>query len=157
MSAADINRLVEERVLAREEFADEQVAAFWAKAAASFHDASLPGLSSDGAFQSVYTAALQATFATLAAYGLRVRSNANHYKAFYALQNLDGALRAPAIFFDELRQTRHESIYEPEHEEEEILVRLAEARGSTPAALVALRAAILTARPALANRLPQIS
>jgi hypothetical protein len=78
LSRADIDRLVEERILAREELADDQVAAFWAKAAASFTDASLPGISSDGAFQSVYTAILQATFATLAAHGLRVRSTANH-------------------------------------------------------------------------------
>jgi hypothetical protein len=102
VSTADIDRLVEERILAREELADDQVAAFWAKAAASFANASLPGISSDGAFQSVYTAALQATFATLAAHGLRVRSTANHYKAFYALQKLDDGLRTHGILFAEL-------------------------------------------------------
>ncbi|MBW3571696.1 MAG: hypothetical protein KY467_11360 [Gemmatimonadetes bacterium] len=39
MSRADIDRLVAERSLAREEFDDDVVAAFRAKAAASFADA----------------------------------------------------------------------------------------------------------------------
>ena len=37
----------------------------------------VPGISSDGAVQRAYTAALQATLAVLAAHGLRVKSTAN--------------------------------------------------------------------------------
>ncbi|WP_420127787.1 hypothetical protein [Longimicrobium sp.] len=88
MSQEDIDRLVEERSLARAEFDDEDVVAFWHKAAASYADAHISGISSDGAFQRAYTAALQATITVLAAHGLRVKSTANHYTAFYALQKL---------------------------------------------------------------------
>lgn len=91
MSQAEIDRLVAERSLVRESFTDEDVVSMWSKAAASFADANVPGLSTDGAYQSIYRAALQASMATLAAHGLRVKSTANHYKSFYALQKLTDA------------------------------------------------------------------
>jgi hypothetical protein len=97
VSADDIERLVAERTLARQDFDDAQVAGFWAKALASFSDARVAGISADGAFQLAYTAGLQATFAVLAARGLRVKSTASHYKAFYAMQKLEvPSLRAAA-------------------------------------------------------------
>lgn len=153
MSQADIDRLVAERSLARDEFDDDVVAAFWAKAVASYADARIPGISTDGAFQHAYTAALQATFAALAAHGLRVKSTANHYKAFYALQKLNDALRGHAIVFDELRATRHESIYEPHSDEGEMAAQLAHALIALPKALAALRLSIITVRPRLASTL----
>ena len=156
MSQAELDQLLADRSLVREGFDDEQVIAFWAKAAASFADSGVPDLSSDGAFQRVYTAALQASFATLAAHGLRVKSTANHYKTFYAIRKLDDALAPHGVAFDEMRATRNDSVYEAVHDEEELAERVAEARAFLPDALTALRAAILAVRPALAPRLPHI-
>src|SRR5687767_7240530 len=94
---------------------------------ASLADSRASGISSDGAFQSVYTAALQATLAVLFAHGLRTRSTANHYHAFLALQKLEDRLRQHAIRLDRLRATRHQSIYEP-YEVEDMDEQLARAR-----------------------------
>lgn len=138
MSRDDIDRLVAERSLARAEFDDEDVAAFWHKAAASYADAHIPGISSDGAFQRAYTAALQATITVLAANGLRVKSTANHYTAFYALQKLEDALRPHGRVFDELRTTRHESIYEARGTEKEMVEQLKHAFRVVPPGLSAI-------------------
>ena len=156
MSEADIDRLVAERSLVRENFRDEDVVSLWSKAAASYVDANVPGLSTDGAFQCIYRAALQATIATLAAHGLRVKSTASHYKAFYALQKLTDALDPHGQMFNEMRAVRNDSVYEPTHDEAEVGERLSEGRGSMPDALAALRTAILSARPGLTARLPHI-
>ena len=153
MSQEDVDWLVAERSLAREKFDDDDVAGFWAKAVNSFADARVPAISRDGAFQHAYTAALQAPLAVLAAHGLRVKSTANHYKAFFAMQRLEDALRPHGILFDKLCATRHESVYEPREDETEIAEQLAQALTRVPPALVAIRASILAARPTLANRL----
>jgi hypothetical protein len=89
VSNDDIERLISERSVVRESFDNSQVAGSWAKAVASYSDARVPGVSTDGALELVYTSCLQATFAMLAARGLRVKSTGSHYKAFYALQRLD--------------------------------------------------------------------
>jgi hypothetical protein len=156
VSEAEIQQLVDDRSLARETFTDEQVAFMWGKGAASYADALVPGLSSDGAFQHLYTAALQATIATLAAHGLRVKSTANHYKAFYALQKLDGALAPHGRVFDEMRGTRNDSIYGVNLDETDLAERLAEALAHLPEAMTTLRTAILAARPGIAARLPRV-
>ena len=59
MSQEDIDRLIAERSLARQEFDDAQVARYWAKAVGALANARVVGLSSDTAFQIVYTGALQ--------------------------------------------------------------------------------------------------
>jgi hypothetical protein len=151
VSADDIERLVAERSLARGSFDEEQVAGFWAKAVGSFRDAQVPGISPDGALQLAYTAGLQATFAVLASRGLRVKSSASHYKAFYALQKLDQTqLRRYAASFDELRAIRHESIYEPAEDEKEIAARVVDAIETLGDALPAIRAWLVLERPTLA-------
>lgn len=104
----------------------------------------------------MYRAALQAAAATLAAHGLRVKSTANHYKTFYALQKLGAALEPHATVFNEMRAVRNDSVYEPVHDEAEIADRLSEARASTPGALAALRTAMIGVRPRLSARLPHI-
>ncbi len=148
MSTDDFERLISERSLVREPFDDSQVAGFWAKAVASYSDARVPNVSADGALQLVYTACLQATFAVLAARGLRVKSTASHYKAFYALQRLDvPVLREYAIRFDELRATRHASIYEPDDDEAEIEARCAEAIRMLGVALPEIHAWLAAERP----------
>jgi hypothetical protein len=156
MSEADIDRLVEERSLVRESFRDEDIVSLWSKAAASYADANVSGLSTDGAFQCIYRAALQAAMATLAAHGLRVKSTANHYKAFYALQKLTDVLEPHGLMFNEMRAVRNDSVYEPTHDEAEVAERLSEARASMPASLAALRTAIISVRTGLAARLPPI-
>lgn len=83
-----------------------------------------------------------------AARGLRVKSTASHYKAFYALQRLDvPALREYAIRFDELRATRHASIYEPDDDETEIEARRTEAIRMLGAALPEIRAWLAAEHP----------
>lgn len=156
MTQADIDRLLAERSLTREQFDDAQVAAFWAKAITSYADARVPALSSDAAFQLAYLAALQASFAVLAAHGLRVKSTANHYRTLYALQKLDGTLAEHGRRFDDLRQARHESVYEPYADAEAMAVHLAEALSLLAEALPDLRDSILAIRPALKGSLAAI-
>lgn len=156
MSGADIDRLVTERSLVRESFRDEDIVSLWSKAAVSYADAGVPGLSTDGAFQSIYRAALQAAIATLAAHGLRVKSTANHYKTFYAIQKLTDALEPHGVRFNEMRAVRNDSVYEARHDEAELSEHLSVARESMPDSLAALRSAILNVRPGLAARLPHI-
>lgn len=156
MSKAEIDLLVEDRSLARESFPDEVVVSLWNKAEASYADAGVPGLSTDGAFQSIYKAALQASIATLAAHGLRVKSTANHYKTFYALQKLTDALEPHGLGFQEMRAVRNDSVYEATHDPLEVAESLSEARASMPGSLAALRTAIIGIRPGLAARLPHI-
>lgn len=145
MSREDIDRLVAERSLALEEFDDAQVAGFWTKAVASYSDARVPGVSSDGAFQPAYTAALQATFAVLAARGLRVKST-----------KLDDALRRHAVHFDEMRATRHESIYEPDEDDATLVSRLTEAVSYLASALPEIRSWLIAARPGLVRTLRSV-
>lgn len=154
MSNQDIDRLVAERSLVREPFEDEEVAGYWAKALGTFADAQAEGLSSGSAFQLAYTAALQATLALLAAHGLRVRSAANHYMAFYAMQKLGARVRNHALAFDALRLTRHQSVYEPGHDEQDIRERLGRAIEKVRNTLPVIRSAILEVRPALVGSLP---
>jgi hypothetical protein len=156
MSEADIDRLVADRSLVRESFRDEDVVSLWIKAAASFADANVPGLSTDGAYQCIYRAALQAAIATLAVHGLRVKSTANHYISFFALQKLTDALEPHGMMFNEMRAVRNDSVYEAHHDAAEIAEHLAEARVAMPGALAALRTAIIGVRPGLTARLPHI-
>lgn len=130
--------------------------ALWSKAAASYADARVPTLSPNGAFQIIYWAALPAAMAVLAAHGLRVKSTANHYKTFYALQKLTDALDSHGASFNEMRSLRNDSVYEAAHDEGEVAEALSEARASMPASLAALRAEIIAVRPGLAARLPHI-
>lgn len=156
MSEAEIQQLIEDRSLVREEFRDEQVVSFWAKATASYADASVADLSAEGAFQCLYTAALQGAMAALAAHGLRVKSTANHYKTFYALRKLSAAVEPAGATFDEMRGTRNESIYEATHDEVELADALLGARASMPEAMAALRTAIITIRPGIVAQLSHI-
>jgi hypothetical protein len=107
-------------------------------------------------FRDLYTAVLQAAIATLAAHGLRVKSTANHYKAFYALQKLDDALAPYGRMFDEMRGTRNDSVYGVNLDETDLAERLAEALARVPEAMAAPRTAITAIRPGIAARLPRI-
>jgi hypothetical protein len=156
VSDDEIERLLEERSLVRQSADDEQVAGYWAKAASSFADSQTKGISSDGAFQLAYTAALQATLAVLAAHGLRVRAADNHFKTFYTLQKLNATLRSHGLAFDGLRQTRHQSVYEPEHDEQVMQRRLERALAALRSAFPVLRAEIVSVRPGLDGLLPTI-
>lgn len=157
MSEDDIDRLVAERSLVRQPFDDRQVMGFWAKAVASYRDAQVSEISTDGRLQLAYTAGLQATFAVLAAVGLRVKSTSSHYKAFYAMQKLDDpVLQALAVRFDELRATRHESIYEPGEDETAVAERLGEAVDALALALPAMRGWLVAHRSNLDRMLVEV-
>lgn len=156
MSQDDIDRLVSERRLAREPFDELQIAGFWPKAASAFADAQVAGLSTDTAFQTAYRACLQATLAVLATHGLRVKSTAGHFTAFYALQKLgDDRLRAIAVQFDELRTTRSESVYEPT-DDAEMVEQLRVALAALATGLPVLREWITNARPTLRSVLTSV-
>lgn len=151
--SAEIERLIEERSLIRESFTDAQVVGFWDKAAGSLEGARFAGMPAENAYQLAYTAALQISLAVLAAYGLRVKSTSNHYLTFHVVQRLDHTLDAPGRRLDGLRHTRHQSVYEPSHDEEEMERRLAGAFERLREALPVFRRAILAVRPALAASL----
>jgi hypothetical protein len=118
-------------------------------------DSGADGMSSASAFQLVYTAALQAAVAVLFAHGLRPRSTANHYHAFFALQKLEDRLRQHAIRLDGLRITRHRSVYEA-YEVADMDEQLVGARQAMAEALPVLRAVIIHARPRLEGQLAKI-
>lgn len=153
MSESGIDRLLEERSLLRETFTDPQIIGFWDKAATSLADARSGAISTEGAFQLTYTAALQASLAVLAAHGLRVRSVANHYLTFHTVEKLDPALRVHGQRLNGLRAARHQTIYEPEHDEAHIANQLAGAFERLREALPVFRRAILAVRPTLASSL----
>ena len=89
--------------------------------------------------------------------GLRVKSTASHYNAFYAMQKLDDPVLHPlAVSFDELRATRHESIYEPDEDETEITRRSVEAVKSLEKALPAIRGWLGRTRGSLARLLADV-
>jgi hypothetical protein len=155
VSNADIERLVHDRSLIRESFDDEQVAGYWAKAMASLADARAAGLSVDGRYVMAYTAALQAALAVLAAHDLRVRGTSNHYMTFHALQKLNSTLRQCGQRFDALRLTRHQAVYEPEHDEAEMETLLARALDALRVGIPACRAEIIAVRPSVSERLRQ--
>jgi hypothetical protein len=153
VSNADIERLVQDRSLIRESFDDEQVAGYWTKAMASLVDAQSAGLSADGAYLMAYTAALQASLAVLAAHNLKVRGTSNHYMTFHAVQKLNAAMRDCGRRFDALRLGRHQAVYEPEHDEVDVVKRLSRAMDSLRDGLPACRAEIIEVRPSTASML----
>jgi hypothetical protein len=149
VSNPEIERLVQDRSLVRESFDDEQVAGYWSKAVASFASARADGLFSGTAFQAVYTGALQAALSVLAAHNLKVRGVSNHYVTFYAVQKLGPGLRDCGRRFDALRLARHQSVYEPEHDEEEMQQRLGRAMETLREGLPAVRSEIVSVRPSV--------
>lgn len=153
MSNAEIERLVQNRSLVRESFDDEQVAGYWAKAMSSLMDAQADRLSTDGAYIMAYTAALQASLAVLAAHNLKVRGTSNHYMTFHAVQKLNADMLACGRRFDALRLTRHESIYEPERDEVDMVKQLARAMDTLRDGLPTSRAEIISVRPSIATML----
>jgi hypothetical protein len=150
VSNPEIDRLVQDRSLVRQSFDDDQVAGYWNKAVASCSSAQAQGLSVENAYQVAYTAALQAALSVLAAHELKVRGVSNHYVTFNAVQKLNTALRDCGRRFDALRLARHQCIYEPEHDEEEMQKRLGRAMDTLREGLPAVRLAIVSARPSLA-------
>lgn len=152
MTQEDIARLITERRLAAETFDGEQIAAMWTKAITALADSQSPGISADTALQTAYRGCLQATIAVLASAGLRVKSTAGHYIAFYALRKLDEEqFDALAVAFDSLRSTRSESIYEPVGDSEELADHLAIAVRSLQTGLPAIRAWMVNRRPELGD------
>lgn len=155
MSQDDLERLVREHRLAWQEFDDAEVRGFWSKAITAFGETRVRGISTDTSLQIAYRACLQATLAVLAAIGLRPKSTAGHYIAFYSLQQLDDeALRRIAIQFDELRSTRAESVYEPNDDEVELQRQLGHATQALENGLPLMRAWLIKTRPSLGILLP---
>jgi hypothetical protein len=110
-------------------------------------------LTTDGAYLMAYTAALQASLAVLAAHDLKVRGTSNHYTTFYAVQKLNATMRDCGLKFDALRLARHQCVYEPEHDEPDIVKRLARAMDTLRTGLPAIHAEIVAVRPSIATML----
>ena len=68
----------------------------------------------------------------------------------------DPVLQPLASAFDELRATRHESVYEPDKDESEILARLHEALDVLRQAMPAIRARLIETRRTLAHVLVDV-
>lgn len=79
-----------------------------------------------------------------------MKGSAGHYKAFYALQRLgDDKLRTFARRMDDLRQLRHQSVYEPIEDDANAAVGAAEAREMIEAMLPEVKVWLVGQRPGL--------
>src|SRR4051812_3771247 len=66
--------------LQRTAFSQAEVVAFWKKALAKANDASLPGISADGALEAAYSAGRLACVAVLAGRHIRVSARTGHHE-----------------------------------------------------------------------------
>lgn len=133
----------------------EQVAAVWRKAVESARDATLEGLSIDGALRSAYDAGHLACQALLAAHGLRPGGGQGHHEATFAGAAALGHDGLDDLVPDsiEVRGLRKGSLYDPvlagpddrDH-------ALAWMRRTLPL----IRAALVDADPALGDVLKEI-
>lgn len=154
MRSVEIDQLIREHRLVRRCFGDADVARFWTSAAASFIDAHAAGLSRAGALHLAYTAALRTSVAVLAVHGLGVTPTDDDRVAFEAAGTLDGGMGRSAQKLLAVRLSGERSIWEPDEDEEEVADWLGQAISTLRETLPAIRAEILSARPALAHSLP---
>jgi hypothetical protein len=108
-----IEWLLAEHRLEAAPFDDREIIGLWTRALTSYRDASVMGLSGEGAFTRAYDAGRQLATTLLATVGLRVRGQAHHYTVFYAL----GALEDPVVSqfgveLESVRQSRHMAVYD---------------------------------------------
>jgi hypothetical protein len=149
-----IDRLLEARSLEPVPAEDAEVAAIWTAALREWSDASVPGLSTAGAFTHVYQAGLRAASAMIRAAGYRVRGavGGHHQATFYAAGALgDVALEAVAEAMQSIRGGRHAALYGDDEElEPEDLER---ARTQVSRLLREVHRWLINERPGLADRL----
>lgn len=79
-----IDWLLNSRALTEQPFDDNDIVNLWNKAIAKAADASIPGMSLDGAIESAYMAVLNACLAILAQQGLRTTSAKQHHENTFA-------------------------------------------------------------------------
>jgi hypothetical protein len=119
MNQRRIDRLLEARSLDPVQADDAEVAAIWAAALREWADASVPGLSTAGAFVHVYQAAFRAATALVRAAGYRVRGavGGHHYVTFHAVSALgDPELERAADTLQNIRGGRHTALYGDDEE-----------------------------------------
>lgn len=110
-----IRRLVDDRRIKEQEFAQPDVAAVWKKAVESARDAAISSLSIDSAIRLAYDAGHMAALTLLAAHGLKPSSGQGHHEmAFYAAAVLGGGLLEDLVAdSEEIRGLRKGSMYDP--------------------------------------------
>lgn len=149
-------RLLEDRRIKEQEFAQADVIAVWQKAVGSARDAALDGLSVDSAIRLAYDAGHCGALALLALHGLKTSSGQGHHEiAFHAAAALGGnSLDDLVADSEEIRGLRKGSTYDPtiagEDERERALAWIANT-------LPLMRAAMVKTDPTLETRLVTIS
>ena len=150
MNQRRIDRLLEARSLEEMAADDVEIAAIWAAALREWADASVPGLSTAGAFVHVYQAAFRAATALVRAAGYRVRGalGGHHYVTFHAVAALgDEEMERAADTLQNIRGGRHTALY---GDEEELETKdLDNARGHVSRLLHLVHAALTVTRPNL--------
>lgn len=155
MNQRRIDRLLEARSLELVPADDAEVAGIWAAAVREWADASVPGLSTAGAFVHVYQAAFRAASALVRAAGYRVRGavGGHHYVTFHVAGALgDDELETVADTLQNVRGGRHTALYGDEEELEP--ADLETARGHVDRLLTLVHQSLTTTRPNLAIARP---
>ncbi|HEX8691999.1 MAG TPA: hypothetical protein VF746_06250 [Longimicrobium sp.] len=113
MTSPEIERLLTAHTLVALEASDDEVAVIWRKALRAYQDSHLPGLSSPGAFNAAYEAALAAAATLVRDAGYTVKSpGGHHWATFYAIQGLESEeLARFGTELDGLRRKRHDNVY----------------------------------------------
>jgi uncharacterized protein (UPF0332 family) len=143
-----IRRLVDDRRIKEQEFAQPDVAAVWKKAVEAARDAAISSLSVDSAIRLAYDAGHLAALALLATHGVKPSSGQGHHEmAFYAAAVLGGEwLEDLVAESEEIRGLRKGSMYDPtiagEAERKLTLVWIAKTLPRIRAALVKRDAAL---------------
>jgi hypothetical protein len=154
---AQIQRLLDERVLHAHALDAAAIAGLWSKAVYSDLDAREASLSTDNRVALAYQAGLQAVHAFLLAHGYRVRSTgSHHYYSLYAAQALaesanNDSLRRDALGLDRQRARRIAAVYEAEPAPD---TDLADLLGILETFLPSIRSALMALLPEAADSLP---
>lgn len=154
---ARLRMMIESREIEELAADDAEVLGMWSKAVQSDRDSRIPQLTPGSAFTLAYQAALQAATAVIRASGYRVRETpkGHHRLTFMALSALEApGLSGAGRHMNELRQGRHEAVYDWESSGE--TERLEELRTVLHALLPAARDHLCSQRPHLASVLPSL-
>lgn len=151
---ARLRMMVESRELEETAADEEEILGLWSKAVRSYRDSRIPQLGAGSAFTLAYQAGLQAATATVRAAGYRVRESpkGHHRLTFMALSALEiPHLSASGRRMNELRQARHEAVYDWESSATE--EQLEELRAVLPHVMSAVHDHLRAGHPRIAARL----
>jgi len=157
MSAAEIQRLFDERDLEALPAEPGEAAEYWRKAVRAHADSRIVSLSPENAILLAYQAALSAATAAIRAAGFRVKNRGrHHYVTFYTLAALgEGTeLRELAREMDEHRGDRHVAGYGSTLNEARLRRQLAAMHELLDRLLPAVREWLLSHHPEVGDLAP---